>query len=141
MKVNNLIESMNSKYQVMDQHIKEMKEKIITIDICFQSMLKDFNKLDKIICNVPKRQTILHKKQNISNKLAIFLNLDANIQISRQQGVKMITLYCENMNLKNQSNGRQINLDDKLVELFNLPSKKTIYMIEIDKYIKQHFLG
>ena len=141
MKVNNLIESMNSKYQVMDQHIKEMKEKIITIDICFQSMLKDFNKLDKIICNVPKRQTILHKKQNISNQLAHFLNLDANIQISRQHGVKMITVYCENMNLKNQSNGRQINLDDKLVELFNLPSKKTIYMIEIDKYIKQHFLG
>jgi len=141
MKVNNLIESMNSKYQVMDKHIKEMKEKIITIDICFQSMLKAFNKLDKIICNLPKRQTILHKKQNISNELTNFLNLDANIQISRQQGVKMITLYCKNMNLKNQSNGRQINLDDKLVELFNLSSKKTIYMIEIDKYIKQHFLG
>tara|TARA_Y100001970_G_C14019490_1_gene742743 strand:+ start:437 stop:862 length:426 start_codon:yes stop_codon:yes gene_type:complete len=141
MKVNTLIDSMNSKYQIMDKHIKDVKKMITTIDISFQSMLKDFNKLDKIICNVPKRRTILHKKQNISNKLAIFLNLDANIQISRQHGVKMITLYCENMNLKNQNNGRQINLDDKLIDLFNLPSKKTIYMIEIDKYIKQHFLG
>ncbi len=142
MKKNILINSINDKYNNINEELKIMRETICTIESAYQSMLRNFNKIDKIINYVPKRQTILHKKQNISPELANFLNLDITDQLSRQEGAKMITQYCANKGLKNENNGRLINLDDNLINLFNLQNeetKRTIYVIEIDKYLKSHF--
>ena len=142
MKTNILINSMNNKHNTINEELKIMRETIRIIESTFQSMLRDFNKIDKIINYVPKRQTILHKKQNISSELANFLNLDINDQLSRQEGAKMITHYCANKGLKNENNGRLINLDNALIKLFNLQeegTKITIYVIEIDKYLRPHF--
>ena len=142
MKINILIDSLNNKHNNINKELTKMKEIVHTLDGIFQSMLKDFNKIDKTINYVPKRQTILHKKQNISLDLADFLNLDKNWKLSRQEGAKMITQYCANKGLKNENNGRLINLDNSLLKLFNLQkegTKKTIYVIEIDKYLKRHF--
>jgi len=145
MKTNNLIDTINNKYKDIDNKLKQAKESIRLVDISFQSMLKTFNKLDKIVNNIPKRQTVLHKQQNISEELANFLNLDKNYILSRQKAVKMITQYCANMGLKNENNGRLVNLNPTLIKLFDLQNeqtkKRTIYIIEIDKFIKHHFIS
>ena len=125
MKSKILINSMNNKHNIINEELKIMRKTIRTIESTYQSMLRNFNKIDKIINYVPKRQTILHKKQNISPVLANFLNLDINNQLSRQEGAKMITQYCANKGLKNENNGRLINLDDALIKLFNLQNEET----------------
>jgi upstream activation factor subunit UAF30 len=73
----------------------------------------------------------------VSDKLRAFLQLQPGEMISRSEVTKAINEYAAANNLKN---GQKINMDDKLRDLLNPPEGVEITYLNIQRYMKDHYI-
>jgi upstream activation factor subunit UAF30 len=73
----------------------------------------------------------------VSDKLRTFLQLQPDEMISRSEVTKRINQYAAEHNLKN---GQKINLDAALKDLLNPPEGTDITYLNIQRYMKDHYI-
>ena len=74
-----------------------------------------------------------NRKQAISEKLRIFLELPEGELVSRSTVTRAINSYVTENNLKHPDNGRILMLDDKLKNLLQPPARCPNYIFELAK--------
>jgi hypothetical protein len=76
----------------------------------------------------------------ISDELALFLGKDVGTELARTAVTNQINTYIKSNNLKDATNGRQINADDKLAALLKLGKDDVLTYFNLQKYMKHHFI-
>jgi hypothetical protein len=76
----------------------------------------------------------------ISDELALFLGKDVGTELARTAVTNQINTYIKSNNLKDATNGRQINADDKLASLLKLGKDDVLTYFNLQKYMKHHFI-
>jgi upstream activation factor subunit UAF30 len=76
----------------------------------------------------------------ISPKLRLFLNLDADESVSRSEVTRRINKYITENGLKHPDNGRMIILDAKLIDLLEPPEGVQVTFLNIQKYLSPHYV-
>jgi chromatin remodeling complex protein RSC6 len=80
-----------------------------------------------------------NRKQAISEKLRIFLELPEGELVSRSNVTRAINSYVTENNLKHPDNGRILMLDDKLKNLLQPPADVQITFLNLQKYLSPHY--
>ena len=80
-----------------------------------------------------------NRKQAISEKLRIFLELPEGELVSRSTVTRAINSYVTENNLKHPDNGRILMLDDKLKNLLQPPADVQITFLNLQKYLSPHY--
>ena len=80
-----------------------------------------------------------NRKQAISEKLRIFLELPEGELVSRSNVTRAINSYVTENNLKHPDNGRILMLDDKLKNLLQPPADVQITFFNLQKYLSPHY--
>jgi upstream activation factor subunit UAF30 len=80
-----------------------------------------------------------NRKQAISEKLRIFLELPEGELVSRSTVTRAINSYVTENNLKHPENGRILMLDDKLKNLLQPPADVQITFLNLQKYLSPHY--
>jgi upstream activation factor subunit UAF30 len=120
-------------------------------------LVNDISNQSKLLNKkIPKLKKVLNKKKAIKNlsdkkkvsgfmiprpiskELAKFLKLDENVNISRSAVFKLLNAYIKENNLKDPKNGRFINANKELTELFKLTKEDNLCYFNIQKFISLH---
>ena len=80
-----------------------------------------------------------NRKQAISEKLRIFLELPEGELVSRSNVTRAINSYVTENNLKHPDNCRILMLDDKLKNLLQPPADVQITFLNLQKYLSPHY--
>jgi upstream activation factor subunit UAF30 len=81
-----------------------------------------------------------NRKQDVSPKLRMFLNLPEGELISRSEVTKFISKYIIDQGLKHPENGRQIVLDEALKTLLTPPDDVQLTYLNLQKYLSPHYV-
>ena len=81
-----------------------------------------------------------NRKQDVSPKLRMFLNLPEGELISRSEVTKFISKYIIDQGLKHPDNGRQIVLDEALKTLLTPPDDVQLTYLNLQKYLSPHYV-
>ncbi len=81
-----------------------------------------------------------NRKQDVSPKLRMFLNLPEGDLISRSEVTKFISKYIIDQGLKHPDNGRQIVLDEALKTLLTPPDDVQLTYLNLQKYLSPHYV-
>ena len=81
-----------------------------------------------------------NRKQDVSPKLRMFLNLPEGELISRSEVTKFISKYIIDQGLKHPDNGRQIVLDESLKTLLTPPDDVQLTYLNLQKYLSPHYV-
>ena len=106
---------------------------------------KAYAKIKKVALRAElKRSTArkggLTKAINISEELATFLGLPKDVEISRTDVTKRLSVYFTENNLKNPENKREIFPNEALAKLLNIKDKGVkLSYFNLQTYIKHHF--
>jgi len=76
----------------------------------------------------------------ISDELATFLGKEVGTELARTAVTNLINSYIKTNNLKDLSNGRQINADEKLSKLLKLTKDDVLTYFNLQRYMKHHFI-
>ena len=76
----------------------------------------------------------------ISDELATFLGKEVGTELARTAVTNLINSYIKTNNLKDSSNGRQINADEKLSQLLKLTKDDVLTYFNLQRYMKHHFI-
>ena len=118
----------------------------------YNELLSQFTKLQKQMKKVlktikkegideskPKKLSGFAKPTQISEELALFLNIDKDELIARTQVTKLINKYVKENDLQNPENKREIVMNDVLKKLVDVPDDVTLSFFNLQKYIKHHY--
>lgn len=76
----------------------------------------------------------------ISDELATFLGKEIGTELARTAVTNLINSYIKTNNLKDSTNGRQINADEKLSQLLKLTKDDVLTYFNLQRYMKHHFI-
>ena len=74
----------------------------------------------------------------ISDELADFLGKEKGTKMARTEITRELNTYIRLNNLQDKDNKRNINHDEKLSALFNIPDGEQLTYFNIQRYITQH---
>ncbi len=74
----------------------------------------------------------------ISDELADFLGKEKGTKMARTDITRELNTYIRLNNLQDKDNKRNINHDEKLSALFNIPDGQQLTYFNIQRYISQH---
>ena len=80
-----------------------------------------------------------NRKQVISEKLRVFLELPEGELVSRSTVTRAINKYVNDKGLKHPDNGRVLVLDDKLRNLLEPPAETQVTFLNLQKYLSPHY--
>ena len=118
-----------------------------------KSLRSDIKSLSKIVRKVKARlddptgekaasrakNNGFNRKQAISDKLRVFLELPEGELVSRSMVTRAINSYVTANGLKHPNNGRILVLDDKLKKLLQPPDDVEITFLNLQKYLSPHY--
>jgi upstream activation factor subunit UAF30 len=115
-----------------------------SIESAIKSLHREMRKIHQILAD-PSGEKAKKRTENnsfkrplkVSDHLRDFLHLQPDEMISRSEVTKRINLYAAENNLKN---GQKINMDDKLRALLNPPEGTDITYLNIQRYMKDHYI-
>jgi hypothetical protein len=79
------------------------------------------------------------KATRISDELAVFLGKSVGTEMARTEVSKEINSYILSNGLKDKTNGRKINADEKLTKLLRLNKEDELTYFNLQRYMKHHF--
>jgi chromatin remodeling complex protein RSC6 len=79
------------------------------------------------------------KATRISDELAVFLGKSVGTEMARTEVSKEINAYIHSNGLKDKTNGRKINADEKLTKLLRLNKEDELTYFNLQRYMKHHF--
>mgnify|MGYP000467573851 FL=1 len=80
-----------------------------------------------------------NRKQAISDKLRVFLDLPEGELVSRSTVTRAINKYVTDNGLKHPDNGRILVLDDKLKKLLQPPDDIEVTFLNLQKFLSPHY--
>ena len=132
-------------------YFKIMNDNYVTKDE-FNELFNQFQKIQKQMKKIlktikieskdeskPKQLSGFAKPTQISEDLALFLNIDKDELIARTQVTKLINIYVKENELQNPENKREIIMNDALRKLVNIPDDIQLSFFNLQKYIKHHY--
>lgn len=117
------IESLLLKINTVSSELKLMKQEIKNLQKFHNKQIK--KQIGKNT-NKNKKQTGFMKPQKLPPKLAEYLHLDKNIEMVRNDIIKMLYNKIKTEGLVNKDDKRIFRPDDKLINLFNLDKEHVL---------------
>ena len=122
------------------QDVKTLKKTVVADNKSFQKLANKGRRTRKN--NANGKLSGIQAPQRVTTELADFFGMGHDELVSRVESARRIHKYMNDNNLKDPSNKRFINCDEKLVSLFNLP-KDADTRIDghgLQRFIKHHFI-
>ena len=106
----------------------------------FKILEKNIQKELKFAQKVSSRKLKRSGNRKPSGELCAFLGQPAGTLMARTVVSGEINAYIRANNLKNATNGRQINADAKLTQLLKLQEGDILTFFNLQRYLKSHFI-
>ena len=126
----------------LESQFSDINEQLSGMSSSFKSLQSRFKTLSKEVKQAEKksrtRQKAPPKKLNINSKLASFIKVDSNVEITKAEVMKHISSYIKNNNLQTEADKRQFVPNKQLMKIFGTKESKPMTFVEINKYITQY---
>ena len=88
----------------------------------------------------PKRVSGFAKPMKLSKALCKFLDVSEDHMMARTDVTKAITAYVKEHKLQNESNKRELILDDKLRTIIDAPEGTQVTFFNLQRYMSPHYV-
>ena len=129
------------KLQLATNLLLPLKTEFKTLERSIQRDFKNVKKTNKPRKVSSNRQPSGFTKPTvISDQLANFLEKPPGTEMARTEVSREINKYIRSHQLQDPANGRQINPDEILNGLLNVPEEDVLTYFNLQKYLKSHFM-
>ncbi len=129
-----------------DEHCEQILSEISSLKSDIKSLSKIVRKIKAKVDDPTGEKAAsraknngFNRKQAISDKLRVFLDLPEGELVSRSTVTRAINKYVTDNGLKHPDNGRILVLDDKLKKLLQPPDDIEVTFLNLQKFLSPHY--
>lgn len=127
--------SLETQFADITEQISGMTSSFKNLQLRFKTLSKEVKQAER---KSRTRQKAPPKKLHINSKLAQFIKVDSNVEITKAEVMKHISSYIKENNLQTQEDKRQFVPNKQLMKIFGTKESKPMTFVEINKYITQY---
>lgn len=125
---------------VLTTSLKGVQAEVKTVQKNYAKLLKEHDKTTNKKKRQYRKPSGFAKPSALSEEMTTFLGLDKDVEIARNEVTKLINKYIVDNSLRDESDKRKIQPDDKLATLLNWDGGEQLSYFNLQKYIKHHFV-